>query len=180
MKQEEQNSFVMAAHHDLNKVKQLLRNIPGLVHARASWNETPLGAAAHVGNKDIMAFLIEAGAKPDICTWAALGNLDEVMKTVQKHPECVQARGAHNLSVVFHAIMGGNFEVLKCLVQQGAPVNEPEGTLTPLHVAVVKGDREAVEFLLDQGADRKTRDREGKTPLERARLIGAKVVDLLR
>ena len=180
MKQEEQNSFVMAAHHDLNKVTQLLQNNPGLIEARASWNETPLGAAAHVGNKDIMTYLIEQGARPDICAWAALGNLEAVMKTVRQHHECVRARGAHNLSVVFHAIMGSNFEVLKCLVQHGAPVNEPEGTLTPLHVAVVKDDREAVKFLLEHGADRRIRDREGKTPLERAQLIGAGVVDLLR
>ncbi|WP_084571535.1 ankyrin repeat domain-containing protein [Deinococcus misasensis] len=180
MKLEEQNSFVMAAHHDLNKVQHLLQHQPELIHARASWNETPLGAAAHVGNKDIMQYLIEHGARPDICAWAALGELEAVQSTVQKHPECVRARGAHGLSVVFHAIMGGNFEVLQWLIQNGAPVNEPEGTLTPLHVAVVKGDRAMVEYLLQHGADRRTRDREGKTPLERAQLIGSKLVDLLR
>ena len=180
MTQEQQNTFVMASHHDLNTVKKLLQQDPELVHARATWDETPLGAAAHVGNKEIMGWLLEHGATPEVCAWAALGNLDEVMKSVHKDPTCARARGAHGLSMVFHAIIGGNFEVLKCLVEHGAPVNEPEGTITPLHIAVVKEDRQMIEFLLEHGAKKQLRDREGKTPLERAQLIGAKVLDLLR
>ncbi len=57
--------FVMAAHGDLEKVQELLAESPSLLHASYNWGgsdwESALGAAAHVGRKDIALYLLEKG-----------------------------------------------------------------------------------------------------------------------
>ena len=62
--------FVGNAHGDLDRVRELLEEEPGLLHAAWDWGggdwETALGAAAHMGRKDIALYLLEQGAR-SIC-----------------------------------------------------------------------------------------------------------------
>ena len=57
------NEFVLKAHGDLGVVKQLLEEEPALLNAAWDWGggdwETGLGAASHVGRRDIAEFLLE-------------------------------------------------------------------------------------------------------------------------
>ena len=70
--------FVMAAHGDLEKVQELLVESPSLLHAAYNWGgsdwESALGAAAHVGRKDIALYLLEKGARMDILQQLCLVN----------------------------------------------------------------------------------------------------------
>ena len=54
--------FVGNAHGDLNRVKELLAQEPTLINSCWDWGggdfETALGAAAHMGRRDIAEFLI--------------------------------------------------------------------------------------------------------------------------
>ena len=54
--------FVGKAHADLDRVKELLDQTPALVNATWDWGngdfESALGAAAHMGRKDIANFLL--------------------------------------------------------------------------------------------------------------------------
>lgn len=71
--------IVGVSHRDVIRVKELVSAMPAL--ARASWDwgfgdwETALGAASHVGNKEIAAVLLAAGAHPTIFSAAMLGQL---------------------------------------------------------------------------------------------------------
>src|SRR5436190_11031895 len=71
--------FVSKSHADLARVKELVLAEPML--ARASWDwgagdwETGLGAASHMGRRDIAGFLIERGARIDAFTVCMLGDL---------------------------------------------------------------------------------------------------------
>ena len=62
--------FVGAGHRDMEKVKSLLEEHPTLLNAAHDWKfgdfETCLGAASHVGYKDLASFLIDQGAQANI------------------------------------------------------------------------------------------------------------------
>ena len=62
--------FVAKAHGDLERVQTLLHQEPALVNAAWDWGggdwETGLGAAAHVGRRDIARYLLGHGARLDL------------------------------------------------------------------------------------------------------------------
>jgi hypothetical protein len=105
------NEFVGKAHGDLERVRQLLEQHPALVNAAWDWGdgdwETGLGAAAHVGRRDIALYLIENGARMDIFAAAMLGHLDLVRATLDAVPQARTWRGPHGIALLAHAEAGG-------------------------------------------------------------------------
>lgn len=103
--------FVGNSHGDLDRVKQLLAQEPGLINAAWDWGggdfETGLGAASHMGRKDIASFLLEHGARLDIFAAAMLGNLEVVKAALTAHPEALQTPGPHGIPLIVHAEKGG-------------------------------------------------------------------------
>lgn len=105
------NEFVGKAHGDLDRVRELLAQHPALVNAAWDWGdgdwETGLGAAAHVGRRDIALFLLENGARLDIFAAAMLGRLEIVRATIEAFPGARDWRGPHGIPLLKHAEMGG-------------------------------------------------------------------------
>lgn len=103
--------FVIFAHSDLGMVKQLLEKEPALINGTMDWGggdwETGLGGAAHMGRRDIVEFLLEQGARPDLFCAAMLGQLDAVKAFLTVQPKLIDARGPHGFSLHFHAQVGG-------------------------------------------------------------------------
>ena len=103
--------FVVFAHTDLDMVKKLLVKEPALVLASINWGagdwESGLGAAAHMGRRDIVAVLLEAGARIDIFCAAMLGMTDVVKAFLTLQPKLIDAKGPHGFSLHFHAQVGG-------------------------------------------------------------------------
>jgi len=104
-------NFVAQAHADLERVQELLREEPGLVNAACDWGggdwETALGAAAHMGRRDIALLLIAEGARIDIFAAAMLGELTVVAGLIEAFPELRSARGPHGIPLEMHAEAGG-------------------------------------------------------------------------
>lgn len=104
--------FVGVAHGDLDRVKELLAQEPALVNATWDWGggdfETALGAAAHMGRKDIAAFLLENGARLDIFAAAMLGKLEVIKAALSAYPESINTPGPHGISLIAHAKAGGD------------------------------------------------------------------------
>jgi len=104
--------FVGNAHGDLNRVKELLAQEPALINATWDWGggdfETALGAASHMGRKDIANFLLEHGARLDIFAAAMLGNLDIVKAALEAHPNAINTPGPHGIPLIVHAQAGGD------------------------------------------------------------------------
>ncbi len=104
--------FVAVAHTDLNRVRELFAQEPGLVNATWDWGggdfETALGAAAHMGAKEIANFLLENGARLDIFAAAMLGKLDVVQAALTAYPESINTPGPHGISLIAHAKAGGD------------------------------------------------------------------------
>src|ERR687896_2307780 len=89
--------FVAKAHGDLEAVRELLASEPTLVNAAWDWGggdwETGLGAAAHMGRRDIALFLLEQGARLDVFGAAMLGEVEIVRAVLAAHPELRDAVG---------------------------------------------------------------------------------------
>jgi hypothetical protein len=105
------NEFVGKSHGDLDRVRQLLEHHPALVNAAWDWGngdwETGLGAAAHVGRRDIALYLIEHGARMDIFAAAMLGHLPIVRAIIEAVPAARNWPGPHGILLMTHAEAGG-------------------------------------------------------------------------
>src|SRR5213080_1163705 len=91
LKPELVQEFVAKAHGDLNRVQELLEKEPALVNAAWDWGggdwETGLGAAAHVGRRDIAEYLLARGARLDLFAAAMLGKLAIVQAILKDNPQ---------------------------------------------------------------------------------------------
>ena len=104
--------FVLKAHGDFGIVKQLVEQEPAIVNAAWDWGggdwETGLGAASHVGRRDIAEFLLAHGARKDVFAAAMLGEVELVRAMLEAQPGLAEARGPHGISLVAHAEAGGD------------------------------------------------------------------------
>ncbi len=135
--------FEAAAIGDLDTVRQLVSAQPDLANAVAPDGFQPLGLAAFFGHADVAEYLIHAGAVVDSPSHNPL-------KVMPLHS----------------AAAGSRTEVVKLLIQHGAPVNVRQAEeFAPLHSAAQNGSLEIISALLDAGAEVNIRDAEGKSPL---------------
>jgi hypothetical protein len=104
-------SFVSKAHGDFDGVQALLAEEPALVNATWDWGggdfETALGAAAHMGRRDIALFLLEHGARIDLFAAAMLGETEIVRAVLAADPSARDTLGPHGIPLVEHARAGG-------------------------------------------------------------------------
>jgi len=104
-------TFVAHAHADLEKVKELLAQEPALINASWDWGggdwETGLGAAAHMGQKEIANYLLEHGARLDLFAAAMLGKVGIVKAVLTEYPEAFDIPGPHGIPLIAHAKAGG-------------------------------------------------------------------------
>ncbi|MGE5461735.1 MAG: hypothetical protein ACM3PS_00170, partial [Syntrophothermus sp.] len=70
--------------------------------------ESGLGAASHMGRKDIAEFLLENGARLDLFAATMLGKLEIVKATLSAFPEAIHTPGPHGIPLIAHARAGGD------------------------------------------------------------------------
>lgn len=102
---------VAVSHNNFARVRELVTRQPTL--AEATWDhgfgdwESALGAASHVGQRDIALFLIDQGAAPTLFSAAMLGQLDVVTALIAATPGAQRKPGPHGLTLLAHARNGG-------------------------------------------------------------------------
>ena len=103
--------FVREAHANLDRVRVMLEAESGLVNATWDWGdgdfETALGAAAHMGRKDIANYLLAHGARLDLFAAAMLGKIEIVKAVLSIYPEAKNIPGPHGIPLLAHAEAGG-------------------------------------------------------------------------
>ena len=103
--------IVGAAHADLERVTELVTARPHLAKAAVDWGfgdwESALGAASHMGRRDIAEFLLAHGARPSIFSAAMLGQLAVVRAMVEAAPGVQRIPGPHGITLLAHARAGG-------------------------------------------------------------------------
>ena len=99
------------SHSDYARVKGLVEARPALAKAVYDWGygdwESALGAASHVGRRDIAELLMAHGARPDLFTAAMMGWLDVVRNAVAASPGVQKQTGPHGITLLAHARAGG-------------------------------------------------------------------------
>ena len=107
MNDEMVSGIVGASHGNFDKVKEMVNARPELAGAAWDWGfgdwETALGAASHVGRRDIAEFLIANGARPDIFTYAMMGMLKSVQEIIETVPGIQTHGGPHGITLLQHA-----------------------------------------------------------------------------
>ena len=111
LKPELVKEFVIAGHGNLEKVKQMLAEEPGLLNASWDWGggdfETAIEGAGHVGNKSCADYLLSQGARLNIFCAAMLGQLGFVKTLLTTYPDLKSSKGPHGLQLMHHALKGG-------------------------------------------------------------------------
>ncbi len=123
--------MVGVSHGNVARVRELLALHPTLAKATWDWGfgdwETALGAASHVGNREIAELLIAQGARPDLFAAAMLGQLEVVQGFVAAQPGCQTIPGPHGITLLSHAKAGGEraAAVAAWLVELGGADEKP-------------------------------------------------------
>ena len=109
--------FVANAHGDLDAVRSALDDERTLANAAWDWGdgdwESALGAAAHMGRRDIAELLIARGARIDIFAAAMLDEVDLVRGLLALYDE--EPVGPHGIPLRAHAAAGNAERVLEFL-----------------------------------------------------------------
>ena len=117
--------FVIAGHHDLNRVREMLDQHPALINAAWDWGggdwETALGGASHMGNVPIAEFLLSRGARMDVFCAAATGRVEIVRAFLADDPKVIDLKGPHGIPLLRHAQAGKQEKVIELLRSQEAP-----------------------------------------------------------
>lgn len=171
--------FVIAAHGNLDTVKAMLAEQPGLLNQEYDWGpgglEDAMAAAAHIGQHAIAEYLLAQGAPITICAAAMLGDLEQVRRFLETDLSLANTRGAHQIPVLAHAALSGQLSVVELLHAAGCR----EGHNLALHAATKFGHTAMVAWLLDHGVTAiDVLDFQDKTPRERA--VELNYLDIVR
>ncbi|KAK1489396.1 hypothetical protein CCUS01_03443 [Colletotrichum cuscutae] len=144
---------------------------------------TALQAACDYGNLDIVCFLLEKGANPDIGggendrpIFSAFfqGNMDLLKRLLQsENLELEVSGGPQNKTPIHYAALHLPVAAFDKIIEHGAPVDiiDAEGSTALMEAAMV-GDSEVVKSLLEHGADVLIENSFGQTALDIAAQLG--------
>jgi ankyrin repeat protein len=157
---------VAAANGNLAAVRILLDAGADVHGAGDLHHGEVIGWATREGNDAVIDLLLERGARHHIFSAMGLNDLDLVEKIVDDDPESLSRRRSRfeNAHTPVHAAFAPpdglgflcgrpNYAMLERLIALGADVDAPDDHgRTPLAIALLRGDREAVRLLRAAGA----------------------------
>lgn len=135
--------FEAASIGVIETIKNQIENKPTLISSYSPDGFTVLGLASFFGHYDIVKFLLEKGANPNLAS-------TNQFKVAPIHSACAIS----------------NYEIAEILIKHGADVNAKQmQSVTPLHSAAHNGSTKLVKLLIFHGADVNSRMENGQTPL---------------
>lgn len=115
--------FVVAGHSKLELVKEMLNERPNLIYTSYDWGngdfEEAIEGAAHLGNKEIVTYLISQGARANLFVLTMLGKTALVKPVIETYPELLFAKGSHGLTLLHHAQIGECLELEDYFKEKG-------------------------------------------------------------
>ncbi len=124
------------------------------VHLGTGVAVTPL-AIAKKWRPALVAPLVANGAIDDVFTAAWVGDLPSLCGYLDRNPQLVNVIDPvddfQEVSLLCHAVCGGNTDAVKLLIERGAEVARHSGKL--LTLAVLMNRVDLVKLLIDHGAD---------------------------
>ena len=177
-------NLVGSAHRNLEAVQKTVTADPKMAHSTATTSEISVEAGAHMGNKEIVEYLIKNGAPYSLPTAVMMNDFTTVRRMLDEDPNRIHERGAHDFALLWYPIIGKcGIDMTQLLLERGAKVEEQHflGT-TALHWACIRGPIELVELLVENEADVNRVGRkfnaEGNTPIQFTK--DEKIIDYLK
>lgn len=167
-------AVVRFCHFDFDKVRELVSASPELAKATWDWGfgdwESAIGAASHMGRRDIAQFLIDHGARPTLFTHAMMGNLAVVKATIEAMPGIQKIRGPHGFTLLSHAQFGK--EQAAGVVEYLEAVGDADQGATRLEISESQQEIYLGKYRYGDNADEVVdiiRDRRGNLALQRSK-----------
>ena len=153
--------FIVAAHGNLPRVREMLIKNPGLLNVRHFWSESD-SERRHPGrgaDRQRPGGRVPAGARAplDVCTAAMLGRKENARRMLAEDPTRIEARGAHGIPLLPHAlgnaVMHGAARMARWLLENAKPdfswkSYEAKSLLT---ITRETGNKEMLELLREYG-----------------------------
>jgi ankyrin repeat protein len=167
--------LAVAKAGNLDQVKTLLRQNPGLAKMTDKNGWTALHLAARGGHLAVVILLLDKGADVNARTtdrWvgryarrggvaplhmAAYSGRLEVVTTLIARGAKLNPRDGWGFSALHYAVQGGNAAVVQLLLDKGVHRTKPDNpwareSVTPLHLAARRGRLDLAELLIVRGA----------------------------
>ncbi len=156
---------------DRERVQALIAGDPAAASARDENGLSAVLTALYQQRRDIAETLLAAGPELDVLDAAATGRLDVLRAEIDANPEALAARSPEGFTPLHLAAFFGGAAAVRLLLTAGAPAdadadNPPR--VRPIHSATAARDHEAVQALLEAGADPNVQQQGGFTPLQSA------------
>ena len=130
----------------VDRIREILRQDPGLVSTHAPDGFTPVALAAFFGHADAARVLIAAGADVDAA-----------------------AKNAFKVTALHAAVAGRNMDIVRAVLDAGADANAPQQAgFRPIHEAGANANRELAELLIAHGANPALANDAGKSAIDLA------------
>lgn len=168
----------LAASRNQTAVAEVLLSGGADVQAANSTGISPLGCALSRQYSGMADILIAHGATENIFDATMLGHLQKVAALIATDGSLVLATNSIGMPITAFAVATGRADVLKLLLDKGAPVNPTSGGLL-LHLAASCNQSNVVGVLIRHGAKVDALDLRGFTPLQMSAMQGATEVAAL-
>ncbi len=163
--------FLALEHGDLARLRELLAENPTLVHARDEQNVSLVLRARYRQNQEAVALLLALGPELDLFTAAALGKSERVAEILEHDYGAAQSFQGDGFTALQLACFFGQPECARLLVERGANVEAVSKNgmeLRALQAAAAGHSAEALELLLEHGAEPNSQQHGGWTALHAA------------
>lgn len=176
-----QDIYTAVEQGDVQKIKQLVSDDPGILNQRNAEAFTPLNLAANLDKPEVAKVLLDLGADPYIgdnensmpIHVAAISGSIPIVDMLIAHGVDVNIKDINNMTAFNFAVSRNKLEMARHLADCGADVKVTSfAGISALHFAAMSGNVELCEFILEMKVPIDSKTPQGIMPIHSACSFG--------